>query len=77
MGHGECAHNNGGDRVRSAVAGMGHSAVGVAGWPRRAARLLLHHLFHFHSARGLLQSPRLRHRKTELHLYGRRQGSLG
>lgn len=42
----ECSHNNGGDRVGSAVAGVGDCAVGLGGRPSRSHGLLFNHLLH-------------------------------
>lgn len=66
---GDGAHHNGGDRVRRAVAGLGHGAARVGGRAALPAALRHHHLLHLRPPRRLLPRRRPRHRQAQLHLH--------
>lgn len=67
---GERTHHNGGDRVRGAVSGVGHSAAGMGRRPRGAHGVFVHHLLHLHPPRRLLPLPWPPPRHPKLYLHG-------
>ncbi|KAK8454181.1 hypothetical protein SEVIR_5G409801v4 [Setaria viridis] len=67
---GERAHHHGGDRLRGAVAGVGHCAARLGGRPRLYAALLARHLLHLRAPCRLQPLRRTIHWQAQLHLHG-------
>ena len=64
--YGKCLHNNGSDRLRSALLSLGHCSAWMDRRPNCDALFRLCYLLYFHSSGRLL-----RLRREELHLHGR------